>query len=646
MGLVFLELLRLGFLFRHRDVASGVPTMTILYSFLIGARFDIVVMSYIFIPLFILGYMPFIGIHRLKVSRAIIEGVLFLCFGLIFLLSLIDIEYFGEFGTRLSFWALEYLDQPGMMWYTMWSGYPVTLYLMLWALVTFAFVWTGIKIGKKLFTKKHKEKVLSRVLYLVLVLALLFLGARGRWQLAPIDWGLAYFSPYGVANQLALNGVYTLGKSYLEERKDIHGELAEQYRFFPTSQALSSVQEMLVTKQERLTDSLHSLTRWYYPDSAKKANKDYNVVIILLESWLARFVGALGGKAGLTPNFDGLAEGGILFENFFATGTRTNRGIPSVLCSFPSSPVRSIMKKLSANRPFFSLADILKRRGYQSVVIYGGDLQFDNMEGFLRSQGFEAFVGQRDFPMEASLGKWGVPDHIVFERANQEFSKSGDDPFLGVILTLSNHEPFLLPNQDFQIFPKDVPHSEYLNTFYYSDWALGEFFREAEKEPYFRNTIFVLVADHGRLVENKSDLSWNRFHVACLIYAPHLLRDCSPQRVSKIGSQTDLLPTILGLLGKPVLHQSWGRDLLSLPPEDGGFAMMIDGKLVGWAEDSYFLVDRMGADPSLFDMDQDPLEKHDLSAKFPELVKKFQARERSFLQLSLETTRRIRNTEP
>jgi phosphoglycerol transferase MdoB-like AlkP superfamily enzyme len=268
------------------------------------------------------------------------------------------------------------------------------------------------------------------------------------------------------------------------------------------------------------------------------------------------------------------------------------------------------------------------------------------MEGFLRNQGFEAFIGQKDFPLKASLGKWGVPDHIVFERANREFSKSGDGPFLGVILTLSNHEPFLLPSQDFQIFPEDVPHSEYLNTFYYSDWALGEFFREAEKEPYFRNTIFVLVADHGRLVENKSDLSWNRFHVACLIYAPHPLRDCSPQRVSRIGSQTDLLPTILGLLGKPVLHQSWGRDLLSLPPEDGGFAMMIDGKLVGWAEDSYFLVDRMGADPSLFDINQDPLEKHDLSARSSELVKKFQTRERSFLQLSVEMTRRTRNTRP
>ncbi len=646
LGLIFLGLLRLGFLFRHREAASGIPTLTILHSFFIGARFDMVVMTYVFIPLFILSYLPFVGIHRFRVGRVVIQTILFLYFGLVFLLSLIDVEYFGDFGTRLSFWALEYLDQPGMMWYTIWSGYPVILYLMLWGLLTFAFVWTGIKISKRLFIRKHKEKVLSRLLYLVLVLALLFLGARGRWQLAPIDWGLAYFSPYSLANQLALNGVYTLGKSYLEEQKDIHGELAERYRFFPTGQALSSVQNMLVTKQEKLTDSLHSLARWYYTDSPDEANKDYNVVIVLLESWLARFVGALGGKDGVTPNFDSLAQKGILFENFFATGTRTNRGIPSVLCSFPSSPVRSIMKKLSANRPFTSLAKILRERGYRSTVIYGGDLQFDNMEGFLRNQGFNAFLGQEDFPSEASLGKWGVPDHVVFERANREFRKFGGRPFLGVILTLSNHEPFLLPNPEFRIFPEDEPHSDYLNTFYYSDWALGKFFRQAEKEPYFDNTIFVLVADHGRLLENKSDLSWERFHIACLIYAPHIPIKSSPQRVTRIGSQTDLLPTILGLLGKSVLHQSWGRDLLSLPAEDGGFAMMIDGKLVGWAEGSYFFVDRIGADPSLFDTSQDPLQKDDLSAKFPKLVKEFQARERSFLQLSVEMTKRTKGTQP
>jgi phosphoglycerol transferase MdoB-like AlkP superfamily enzyme len=638
IGTVFLSLFRFGFLLKHSNLIADIPSSTLFHSFIIGARFDMVVLSFLLIPLFLLSHIPFISMNRLKASRVIIETLFLICLSLIFFLSLVDIEYYGEFGTRLSHWAFEYLDQPGMMLYSMWSNYPVTFYLLLWGALTFVFAFFVIKLSGRIFYKKRRERIGRRLAYFILGCALLFLGARGRWQLAPIDWGLAYFSPYGFANQLALNGIYTLGKSWWEDYHQTKGEaMLKKVHFFSHSEALSTVQKSLFNPKEKLTDPEHSLARWYYPDSVSNETKDYNVVIIQLESWLARFVGALGGKPDATPNFDSLAQRGILFERFFATGTRTNRGIVSNLCSFPSQAGRSIMKRYSANHIFTSIADILKTRGYPSLVIYGGDLQFDNMEGFLRGQGFERFIGEQDFPFTKRSGKWGVSDHLVFERANEEFVKFGDKPFLGVIVTVTNHEPFDLPSDDFRIFPKEVRWSDYLNTFYYSDWALGEFLRQAEKQPYFKNTVFVLVADHGKLLESQSDFPQDRFHIACLIYAPYIL-GTSPKRISTVAGQTDLIPTILGILGKPAFHQSWGRDLLSLSPEDEGFAMMVDGQLIGWMEGHHFLVERIGASCALFDTYKDPLQKHDLSSEFPDLLRELQTKEHSFLQLSIETT--------
>jgi len=484
----------------------------------------------------------------------------------------------------------------------------------------------------------EKGRILLRILYFIFVCSLLALGARGRLGLAPFNWGVAYFSEYDFANQLALNGVYTLGTSLQDEYEDAFSRSYEEFNFFPGEKAWTEVRKLVKSPNEEFADSQNSLARFYHPPFERNENKNYNVVIIFLESWLARYVGALGGKPDVTPFFDSLASQGILFENFFATGTRTNRGLLSVLCSFPSQTGRSLMKKFGAPRPFKSIASMLKGRGYESIFIYGGDLQFDNMQGFLREVGFKRFVGQFDFPKEKSLGKWGVPDHIVLDRANEEFSKMGESPFLGVVLTLSNHEPFLLPDSSFELFPSSVPDYKYLNTYRYSDWALGKFFSEAKKELYFSKTIFILVADHGKVLQSQSDMPWERFHIACLFYAPNILGE-KPKRITSVGDQTDILPILIGILGKPVLHQSWGKDILSLSQENKGFAMMIDGKRIGWVEDPYFFVDRIGANHSLFNFRSDPLQKNDLSSQFPELVKKFQTKERSLLQASVEASR-------
>ena len=260
---VCLTLLRLGFLLKHRSLASDIPLPTFLYSFIAGARFDAVVISWILIPLFILSHLPLISMDRLKPARVIVLTILVICFSLLFLLSLVDIEYFSEFGSRLNHWALEYLDQPDMVWYTVWSGYPVAVYFILLGALTFVFAFLVIRISGRIFSRRQKERISVRCIYFLVILALLFLGARGRWQLAPMNWGLAYFSPYGFANQLALNGPYTLSRSYWDDYRHKSGESLDRFRFFATAEALSSVQDLLANPKEKLVDPSTSLARWY-----------------------------------------------------------------------------------------------------------------------------------------------------------------------------------------------------------------------------------------------------------------------------------------------------------------------------------------------------------------------------------------------
>jgi phosphoglycerol transferase MdoB-like AlkP superfamily enzyme len=397
-----------------------------------------------------------------------------------------------------------------------------------------------------------------------------------------------------------------------------------------SKEALKVVQESVISPIDSLTEPDKSLRR--LSAYSNNEGKDYNVVIIIMESWSAKFVGALGGKPDATPFFDSLSEKSLLFDNFYASGLRTNRGLLSTLCSFPSLPGRTVMKRYGAPHPFRSIAEILGERGYDSYFIYGGDLGFENMEGFFREQGIKNFIGIEDFPSSEALNKWGVPDHLVLERANETFTKL-QTPFLGVVVTLSNHEPFKLPGKEFEIFPKEIDFSAYLNAFHYSDWAIGQFFHQAEKEDYFKNTIFVLVADHGRVLYRPDDMRHN-FRIACLIYCPGR-EDLKPQRIETVCGQVDLVPTILGLLGKPAIHESWGKDILGVSANKS-FAFLNKNDGYGWVEDSLMVREDPGVPAHLFRFPSDSLGLNDISTLYPEIINRMRRQGEAMLQLEVE----------
>jgi phosphoglycerol transferase MdoB-like AlkP superfamily enzyme len=258
----------------------------------------------------------------------------------------------------------------------------------------------------------------------------------------------------------------------------------------------------------------------------------------------------------------------------FSTGTRTNRGLSGTLLSFPPLPRnKTILRDAAADQSFSSLAELLKQRNYSTSFVYGGDLRFDNMQGFFRQQGFDTFFGEESFPDTAHRTVYGFADQYVYEKAFDYISNI-EEPFFTTILTTSNHPPYTFPEYPEKgsiQYNSDLFKNERLEVFKYSDWALGEFIKNCKSSEFYNNTIFVFTGDHGFLTKGDPDASIDlqMYHVPCLIIAPRL----DTQINSRTASHTDIQPTILDLLGGSYKHHSWGKNLLDKKRQDD-FALL------------------------------------------------------------------------
>jgi phosphoglycerol transferase MdoB-like AlkP superfamily enzyme len=598
VSLIFFELFRLLFYLRYLKLSTGIANGEIFQAFVVGLRFDMVITSYILTLFFLLAlFLPF------SKSRSIRKGFLLsmgLVFGFFFFLYTIDLEFFGAYNSRLNLLVVQYLETIGPVIQTIWHEYPVTPYLLLWAVLTGLFTWVIFRIGQVFLSRVKYQSWWQRSIIFVIGLGFLIIGARGTLDSSPINWGHAYFSSHNFSNQLALNGIFTLSRSMYQELLESNRTLEKKLRVTSPKEAIHTVQHLIANSSETyLSPEDYPLVR--RQNFTASSPHRPNVVIFIMESFTGNYVGALGGPYQVTPEFDRLSQEGILFDRFYANGLRTNRGLTATLCSYPCLPGLSLMQKVESQQPMLTVASVLKPLGYQNCFIYGGDLNFDNMEGFFRRHGFDRFVGQHDFPKEAFQTEWGISDEMVFSRANQEFVSLAQ-PFIGVVLTVSAHEPYRIP-KPYAYYPPEHDRSKFLNGLKYSDYALGQFFQEAGKQPYFDNTIFVIVADHGRILNYETDLNLNQFYIPCLFYAPKILGS-TPRRIHTIGGQIDILPTLLGILKQPTTHHCWGRDLLSIS-ENLGYAILAgnDDK-IGFVQGPYYLISRLSAPSSLYLLDK------------------------------------------
>jgi len=565
------------FYFRNYPaVLDEVETTELLTAFLTGFRFDASVVSYSLILVLSLYIIVFIIKIFYDISNKIYIGLIILHNSLLFiilLIQVIDIEYFRTFGFHISFRDFQYLDSPEV-YGTAASDYPLTAYMLFLVSAIIMFVFFLIKLKKLLIFERTAANIISGLINIVILAGLLIIGARGGISISNLNWGSSVFSDNDILNQSALNGVFTIGKSYDLYKKSKNLKTVDLAK---NANINEEILKSLILKGEKYekVNSKNAFRRITFTNAERR---DLNVVLILLEGWMFEYVNKEIENREITPFFNGLSEKGIFFTNCYSTGTRSNKGIESVICSVPCQYGISALKRIEGRKSFFSIPAILKGRNYYNSFIYGGDPEFDNMKGFLKINGIDNFIGNKDIKAEEISSKWGSFDEDTFRKALNEMDNF-PKPFFTLIFTLSSHEPFDLPDSFERKFSGSAERGEYINSLAYSDNSLKVFFEEFSGKPYFSDTVFLLLSDHGRNRHKNIPMDREKFHIPFLIYSENPAVKDKAGKISKLCSQTDVLPVLMGILGGEYENASWGKDILNTT--EAGYAYLTDGDRVG-----------------------------------------------------------------
>jgi phosphoglycerol transferase MdoB-like AlkP superfamily enzyme len=635
---VFFELWRLLTLLQLRERVASVPLSIVAQSFLVGLRFDFAVACYIVLPLMLLGILPFIDVGRLRWVRWFNTALLLPIAAFAFYLCLSDIEFFKFFNTRLNGMALEWIDTPGFVANMLWETFPIIRYTLLFLIVFIPFVLLIRKLQRWTLIDRRPSPVWMNLAYLPLIAGILVLGGRGRIEeKAPLTWGEAYFSEYGFANLLALNPVFTFVRDAFYDR-GTKEQVAERMQAISRPDATKTARQMLgLPADDSLCGRRLSKQVQFSPENADPPN----VIVIIMESFGSRGIGCLKPSFpyDLSPHFDSLANQGLLFTNIYSAGNHTYAGIMGTLYGYPTVPGGSIMKLYTSENSFWGLPSILKEHDYQTLFFCTHDPQFDNMQGFLMSNGVKRVYSLFDYANDEKLSTLGVPDHVMFDHAIEFIKKNhAGKRFFATLLTATNHGPWRIPDVPFERVPASDPLSEPLNAYKYSDWALGHFLRQIEHDPAFAHTIIIVTADNGVLVNPKYDLDLSQYEIPILILGTDGEVPAGT-RVNRLGSQTDILATTMGLMRLNYEDRSFGKNLLDTlatnsSPAD--FALFSEGYTVGYVESDHYLIARVGGRSSLYDLTRDA----DVTSKDSTLARTFEMKALSLFQTAYFNLRR------
>lgn len=487
--------------------------------------------------------------------------------------ELITPTFITEYDTRPNRLFFEYLVNPEEVGEMLIKGFGGIMILVLLAIGLSIFVITKVIPSYPSMSLSVRSRVVGALVCAVLGFAVI----RGTLAHRPINPASVAFAADRMLNTLPLNSAYSVLYSLYRMKDEKNAGLL--YGSMPELEMHSIVRsaaDIPEPPQDPNRPSLH------FAEASIAHESPPNVVIILEESLGARYVGHLT-NARLTPELDALSKEAWTFNNLYATGTRSVRGIEAVITGFLPTPARAVVKLGLAQSNFFTLANLFNSNDYQSTFIYGGESHFDNMKGFLLNNGFQRIIDRIKFKNPVFAGTWGVSDEDMFNRLHEELSSANKPQFI-FAFSVTNHSPYEYPEG--RITP-EPPHAATVNNaIRYADWALGDFFKKAKKSKYYQNTIFLVVSDHDSRVYGASLIPIQHFHIPGMFLGGGI----KPRSDGRLVSQIDLGPTLVSLAGISEVHPMLGRDLTKVDDSWSGRSLMQYGDNFGYREGNQLIV--------------------------------------------------------
>ncbi len=462
--------------------------------------------------------------------RKILVGYYALISLLVILIAIADMSLYPFWGFKLDASIFNYLDSPKNAMASVSFGF------ILFRLIAILIVSGLVSWGLYRLTPKKLEAARHRIwgtVVTILLGGLMFIAIRGGVTESTSNIGQAYFCNDEFLNHSAVNPAFSLLASVSKTQK-----YEEMYDFFEEQERKSLFDGLYPTKGENTVELLNT--------------QQPNILIILMEGYGGVFVEELGGLTDVSPNLSRLSKEGIFFTNCYANSFRTDRGTICTFSGYQSFPKLSVMKIPAKSRTLPSIAEELRKKGYTTDFLYGGDINFTNMKSYLLESGYEKLTANTDFALSEQKNAWGVNDDITSEYLYNQIKERKSGPWHSAFLTLSSHEPFEVP---YNRLKEQIP-----NAFAFTDDCLGKFIDKLKQLPQWKDMLIICLPDHGFYYPREGFDHSPRIHHIPMLWLGGAIKQ--PMVIDKIMNQSDLAATLLSQLGIDHSEFNFSRNVL------------------------------------------------------------------------------------